>query len=452
MNPLRFAIVLLATVPAIGTAAVDDCKLLERNPIIRAFVPQRIVVKPRFVFGTLKDVLGFPEVPPGLTIQPVGPDGALQIDSTIDSTEKLRERFSDPTRYESVEEDVYIEAHGHGRVEPNDQFFASPATRWWLDAIHAPEAWTRGSGDIGIVVAVVDSGIQADHCDLDGNVFVVRHPFHLVVSGRRIDCQREDDGFDAVEDDCKAEPRTEHGTEVAGIIGARGDNGLGTTGVNWDVTLLPVTLLDEKGSCATRAVRALEFVRMVNLWRRPRVRVVNLSWGAGRRSRRLEKELMLLAADNIVIVASAGNDGKNNDCYPVFPASYRSIPTLISVAATGPDRALLSNSDFGEASVDIAAPGLNIVTTSVSEPFDNQFSKTSAAAPFVSGGVALIASQCPDLSAIELRDMILRNADDVPQLDHRVNGGHFLNLERASDACEAWKRRTAASQPSSSSP
>lgn len=147
-----------------------------------------------------------------------------------------------------------------------------------------------------------------------------------------------------------------------------------------------------------------------------------------------------MADNDIVIVASAGNIGQDTDKFPMYPASYTSIPTLIAVTSTTKHRFMLQDSNYGRTSVHIAAPGQDIETTALRPDFFT-FSETSAAAPFVTGAVALLASQCSKMSGAQLRDLILNHSDTLIRLRFRrhVSLGRYLNLEKASRACEEWK-------------
>jgi serine protease len=324
----------------------------------------------------------------------------------------------------------------HGRVVPEDpEFSHSPSQLWGLHAIAAPNAWLHGQGSRAIVVAVVDSGIDEAHEDLAENLWRAKRDFRVSVGGRTVECRANDFGFDTIDGDCRPQDRREHGTNVSGIIGARGDNALGTVGVNWKVSLLPVSFLDgtSVGSEA-RAALALQFVRRVKEAGVADVRVVNLSWGSHEHSAAVEEELLALAKLGIVIVASAGNEGRDTDDAPVYPAGYARVPTMIRVAATRADGALAHSSNHGRHSVDIAAPGIGIRTTDPGNSYDSPFG-TSMAAALVSGGVALLASQCPGLTALELKKLILDAADRREAFLPFVAEGRFLNLRTASDAC-----------------
>jgi len=445
---------LLAAVCALTSTAgaQDDCKVGSRKTILLAKVPHRIIVQPLFIFGTQKGWIGSDRYERIWTETPLGPGGAIQIDSKRLTSTDLHDLFSKLSPLARIEEDPYILAHGHGRERllPNDGIFHNKIDlQWWFDRIHAPESWMHGQGDRSVVAAVVDSGIMADHSDLQGNVFVTACEFNVEVNGQSVTCRTGDLGYNAIVGNCSSKALSDHGTQVAGIIGAVGNNGEGgIAGVNWAVTMLSVTSLDEgNGGCVSRAIKALEFVRVVNALKQPRVRVVNLSWGTDTHSDNLERELQRLADDDIVIVASAGNAARNIDRFPVYPASYTSIPTLIAVSSTTRRRFKLADSNYGRTSVHIAAPGQDVRTTGFTRPFPS-FSHTSAATPFVAGAIALLASQCPDMSGKQLHDLVLDHSDRLQRLRfrRRVSRGRYLNLEKASKACAVWKHNRNTSQ------
>lgn len=430
---------LLAT-PAV---AQEDCQGLVKTPVMQQFIANRVIVKPTFYPDPSIELLG-DLVPEKFVVEPIGITGTYRIDSPILTTQELSEKFT-RLGVDYVTKDYYIQAHtAHDNPNgvPNDQDYEDSTLRGALEIIHAPEAWTISHGDRRIIAAILDSGVNPVHDDLKENLFFEGADFQVTIEQQLVTCKEKDFGFDAISGDCQPEHRSDHGTQVAGIIGAVGDNGKGFVGVNWEVTLLPVAVLDKgNGGCASRAARGLAFIRLLNAARDtlrvPRVRVVNLSWGSTDRPKNLEEAVKDLIDDNVVVVASAGNATSNNDKSPVFPASFDSV---IAVAAT--DRSgkiLLGDSNHGMVSVHIAAPGDNVHTTIPDSPFFDTFSRTSAAAPFVTGAVALLASKCPEMTAKELRDVILQSADPIEELKPFVQEGRFLNVKNALDDCVTWQ-------------
>jgi subtilisin family serine protease len=418
-------------VPAVARAQDRDGSL-----------PGRIIVKPHnaqaFRVAGRSGLGSFIDAP--VKVEELGDGGTFVIESATASAQTLSSAFTSADGvFEYVQEDSLLSSHAS--VLPEDpEFLSSPKQLWGLYAVSVPKAWFRGQGDNAIVAAVLDSGIDERHEDLVENLWHAPKSFRVTVAGKTIQCSAGDFGYDAIDDDCRPQEREQHGTNVSGIIGARGDNEIGTVGVSWRVSLLPVAFLDETHSgSVSHAAKALEFVRRVKEAKLADVRVLNLSWGAHSASPVIEEELIRLAQLGVVIVTSAGNEAGDNDSNPIYPAGYESVSTLISVASTRSDGNLARSSNHGKRSVDIAAPGVGIRTTDPGDSYDSPFG-TSMAAAMVTGAVALLASQCPGLSGLELKELILSSADRRPELEPYVSGGRFLNVRAASDACASRLR------------
>lgn len=241
-----------------------------------------------------------------------------------------------------------------------------------------------------------------------------------------------------------------HGTHVSGILGATGNNNLGVTGVSWEVSLLPLRFLgaDNKGA-TSNAIRAINYATMMReryqeTLENPalvdgsagaNIRVTNNSWGGSTSgSAALRDAIAAQGEADILFVAAAGNgnafrQGNDNDQLPFFPANTE-LGNVISVAAVDEFDQLAPFSNYGVRTVDLAAPGLGILSTVPGGQFrlDNG---TSMAAPFVSGVAALIASIAPDATALEIRDAILKSVDLIPALNNRVATGGRLNAFNA---------------------
>jgi subtilisin family serine protease len=432
ISVLFFTLVTAATLDA-----QEDCRGLSLDLVRLGFVPNRIIIKP-WNANTFRSLIAddhgsFTTKP--LVFREIATTGAFTVDSPSATTAELLDIFGRrKDLFQYVEKDAAFA--GHKAVEPNDEEFKPPpAFMWGLRAIHAPEAWEYGQGSDTIVAAVVDSGIHRAHDDLVDNVFTVAPAgLQLTVSGVTVRCRAGDFGYDAIKGNCLPNERNVHGTQVSGVLGARGNNKKGVVGVNWVVTILPVAFLDENNvGCASRAAKGLEFIHRAKS-AGTNVRVANLSWGGHQYSRLVEDELVKLAAADIVVVASAGNEGASIDQCPMYPAGYSNVSTLIAVAATDDTGAIAGLSNHSNTSVHIAAPGIRIRTTDP-DLFVDDASGTSMAAPFVSGAVALIASQCASLTAIELKELILTSADQKSGLADHVVDGRFLNLYKAAKAC-----------------
>ncbi len=430
-------------VPIAATAA-NDCKDLGAGGLRPDSVPGRLVVKPRdearfqqLLAGGLSQIEG-----EKLAIRKIGTTGYYTIDSRSKQTPEI---FSPFFRQSGSFETIQADPAVVGLVLPLEAEFRD-GNMWGLEAIHAPEAWDFGTGSSVVVVAVIDSGIDRNHVDLKRNTWNIQTPFVLTGTNFVANCRQNDFGFDAIDGSCTPVVRSQHGTVVSGIIGADGkNNGKFVVGVNWTVTLLPVTLLDENSiGCASRAAAALEFVSLVKQKGLAPVRVVNLSWGMLGPSQAVKDQLDALAREDVVIVAAAGNQivppVGNQGCTArktLFPAAYKTVPTLISVGATNEagDRSPISNCD--NTVIDIGAPGEHIRTTIPNNQVTFAAGGTSLAAAFVTGAVALMASQCPQLNALALKNLILDSAPRRTNLAADFINGRILDLKAAAFACRA---------------
>lgn len=318
---------------------------------------------------------------------------------------------------------------------PNDPQFAQ---QWGLnntgqsggtpDAdIDAPEAWDITRGDNTLVVAVIDTGVDWTHPDLAANIWT--NPGE--VPGDGIDNDGNgfiDDvrGWDFANDDNNPMDDHGHGTHVAGIISAVGNNAVGVAGVNWHTKILPVKFMRANGygelSGAIAAVNYCTALRQrgVNL------RISNNSWGGDGFSLAMRDAINAHGAAGIIFVAAAGNDNSNNDTTPFYPATYDS-PNLISVLSTNNLDQRSGFSNYGAQTVHIGAPGENIYSTLRNGGYGNM-SGTSMASPMVAGAAALAFAASPrDTPWQTVRDAILNGGDPLPSLAGRTTTGRRLN-------------------------
>ncbi|MCL2576552.1 MAG: S8 family serine peptidase [Defluviitaleaceae bacterium] len=274
-------------------------------------------------------------------------------------------------------------------VIPNDPLFNQ---LWGMESIKAPSAWDIFiSENQDIVVGILDSGIEFSHPDLTPN---------LIHEGNPYDFPDE----------------TGHGTHVAGTIGAVGNNNIGVAGVCWRVGLANFKLGNDTFDLAT-AIRAINYAN-INC-----IPILNNSWGG--RNYSAAVEFAIQQYDGLFI-ASAGNDGTNNDVIPSYPNCYDS-ENIISVAASTPNNTLTSFSNFGVRNVDIAAPGINILSATLNGNY-SFLNGTSMSAPHVSGAAALLKAYMPGLTTLEIKDIILSSAQRHPNLDGRILTGGILDV------------------------
>jgi subtilisin family serine protease len=286
--------------------------------------------------------------------------------------------------------------------------------------IDAPEAWDISTGSSSVVVASIDSGVDYNHEDLAGNMWT--NPGEIPNNGVDDDNNGFVDdihGWDFRNDDNDPMDDNGHGTHTSGTIGAVGDNGIGVAGVCWDVKIMALKFLSRTGSGTNAdAVKCIEYATMMG------ADLTNNSWGGGGFS----FSLLLAIWRSPLFIAAAGNNGTNNDLTPFYPASHR-LPNIISVAATNHNDMRAGFSNYGLFSVDLAAPGVNILSTIPSNSYGYK-DGTSMAAPHVAGVAALIKS-ASSLSDSEIKDVILGSVDKLPSLRFRVRTGGRLNAEQA---------------------
>ena len=337
-------------------------------------------------------------------------------------------RFKNHPAVEFIEPDYVVRAD----AVPNDPLFP---LQWSLRNtgqqggivgadIDAVGAWDQVTGSSQVIVAIIDSGVDWHHPDLAANIFT--NPGEIPAN------EIDDDGNGYIDDvhgfdfyNYDGDPMDEngHGTHVAGIIGAVGNNGLGITGVAWRVQILPAKFLGADGSGATSsAIAAIEYAVDMGAV------VLNNSWGGGPPSEALRAAILAANDAGALFVAAAGNDGANNDEYPHYPSSFH-VPNMISVASSGRTDARSEFSNYGPVSVDLAAPGSLILST-LPDGQTAVESGTSMAAPHVSGALALLKSRYPTMPAATMKAVILSSTDRIPALEGLIATGGRLNVLR----------------------
>ncbi|MFZ1702180.1 MAG: S8 family serine peptidase [Pyrinomonadaceae bacterium] len=286
-----------------------------------------------------------------------------------------------------------------------------------LDAL---EAWATTKGSDEVVVAVLDSGVDYTHEDLVGNMWV-RPESVPAYSDDELGDFNDLNGYNGTDNIADPMDDNGHGTHCAGIIGAEGNNGVGVSGINWKVKIMPLKFLGRGGTGTTNdAIEAINYAidrkkKGVN------VRIISASFGSTSKSKALEDTIRAAGEAGILFVAAAGNNGSDNDRSPHFPSNY-DLPNVISVAALDRTDNLASFSNYGVESVDVAAPGKDIVSTWLNDDY-REASGTSMATPYVSGIAALIVANEPNISMKKLRERILGSVDKLDQLDGRVSSG-----------------------------
>lgn len=316
------------------------------------------------------------------------------------------------------------------------QSFGFPAGTPGAD-IGAFQAWELSTGSTDHVVGVVDTGVDYTHPDLQSNVWSAPAAFAVSVADSTITCPAGSHGFNAITLTCDPMDDNKHGTHVSGTIGAAGNNSLGVVGVNWTAQIMGIKFLDASGGgYISDAVNAIEFAIQTKnaLGAAADVRVLSNSWGGSGFSQALLDQINRAGQNGMLFVAAAGNNGYDNDRSPFYPASY-SAANLIAVAATDNNDALASFSNYGASSVQLGAPGVNVLSTVLSGQY-GYLSGTSMATPHVSGAAALLLSRCA-LGTAALKASLTERVDLVPALSGTTVSGGRLNVNQSLRDCMA---------------
>lgn len=305
---------------------------------------------------------------------------------------------------------------------PNDSQYSA---LYGMAKISAPSAWDITTGSSSVVVAVVDTGIDYTHPDLADNI---------ATNGGEIPNNGVDDdrngyvddyyGWDFNGSDNNPIDDHFHGTHCAGTIGAKGNNGQGVVGVNWTVKLLPIKVLSASGSGTLASVASGMAYAVLR-----GAKIMSMSLGTNSYSATLENAIINAKNSGVLVVAAAGNDGTDADSYPTYPAASAQ-DNVISVAASDSTDTLAYFSNWGAVSVDLAAPGYSILSTTLSGSY-GYASGTSMATPHVAGIVAMIKAVNPSLSYSQIKSILLGTVDPVSSMSGKMVSGGRANVYKA---------------------
>ncbi len=328
------------------------------------------------------------------------------------------------------------------------------SAQWGLTNTKAQQAWNIQRGNKNVIVAVVDTGIDYNHEDLKGNLWHNTKE----IPGNGIDDDHNgyvDDviGWDFADKDAlpfdkmtdmRIDGNPGHGTHCSGVVGAVGNNALGTSGVAPNITVMGLRFITDKGEGTTA-----DGVLAINYAVANGAKVISNSWG-GEKDSEDDTELKAAiknAGDHDVLMIFAAGNGRNgvgydNDTDPKYmvPASY-DFPNIISVAAIDVNNALGSFSNWGKTSVDLAAPGVKIMSTVPGNMYEDsimifgiplaEWSGTSMATPHVAGAAGLLRSQFPNETALQIKDRMMRTVTPLAALSGKMVTGGALNVEAA---------------------
>jgi RHS repeat-associated protein len=280
--------------------------------------------------------------------------------------------------------------------------------------IKAGAAWDKTTGSAATVIAVIDSGIDFTHPDLKNNQWTNPKP----------STNNDLHGWDFTNNSAEIKDEQGHGTAVAGIIAAEGNNAVGISGVMWRASLMSLRVLDNTGTGdVANAVQAIDYAVTHG------AQVINLSWGTSGESAVLKDAIERALKRNVVVVCSAGNNGKDLDANPYYPASF-GIKDLITVAGTDNFDQPASWSNYGARTVTVAAPGTDILTTQINNSY-RTVTGTSAAAPVVAGIAGLLKTSRPGANAAQVARAISDSARKIASLSGKVSSGGVVSAADA---------------------
>lgn len=319
---------------------------------------------------------------------------------------------------------------------PNDPYFGE---QWALHNsgqeggksnadLSAVRAWSKTTGSNKVVIAVLDTGVDYTHKDLAPNMWF--RPDNVPqYKDDDLGIVNDSRGFNAADNVNDPMDENGHGTHCAGIIGAKGNNEEGISGINWQVEIMPLKFLGRGGFGTTKdAIEAINYA--VDRKRNGvNIRIISASWGSTQYSKALEDAIRAAGEAGILFVAAAGNSSTDNDRSPHYPSNY-DLPNVISVAAVDRTDNLANFSNYGAKTVHVAAPGREIISTWLNDDYRDA-SGTSMATPYVSGTAALILAVEPNLSVTKLKERLIDSVDKIPSLDGKVVSGGRINAAKA---------------------
>lgn len=303
-------------------------------------------------------------------------------------------------------------------VAPNDPKIAH---QYAHTRISSEAAWNISTGSHGVTIAIVDTGVNYNHPDLQGNIRVNGGE----TAGNGIDDDVNgyvDDlfGYDFAALDGDPVDEHGHGTHCAGIVGATGNNATGISGINWSVGILPVRVLDASGSGTNADVAAgIRYATTRG------ASVISLSLGGNDESVTIDDAIAAARSADILVAVAAGNDSDNNDVRPTYPANSM-WDNVIAVAATSSSDHLASFSNYGPRTVDIAAPGESILSTWLGSSYE-YLDGTSMATPLVAGLAGLMKAVNPSLTYYDLKGILMGTVDQLSSLRGRVLSNGRIN-------------------------
>lgn len=346
--------------------------------------------------------------------------------------------------------DLELGSASETRMEVPDEpsaLFNDPAVKqaWGLKKSDAARAWSVSKGNRKVIVAVIDTGIDEAHEDLKNNIWNNPGETGLDAKGRDKASNGVDDddngfiddvhGWNFVSNNNSLIDNHGHGTHIAGIIGAEADNKKGIIGISPEVSLMILKYYDPNVNGTDNlknTIRAMQYAVKMG------AHIINYSGGGTEFSHEEQDAVLMAEKKGILFVAAAGNEKSNSDQFHYYPADYK-LKNIISVTAIDPTTEVLPSSNYGVETVDIAAPGYNILSSLPKNSY-GLMTGTSQATAFVTGAAVLIIAH-KDLynQAEEVKKYILATGESSSSLSNKTKTSRQLNLFKALTILEGQK-------------
>lgn len=310
------------------------------------------------------------------------------------------------------------------------------AQAWGLKKADAARAWSVTKGSKSVIVAVIDTGADANHENLSGNLWNNPGESGKDSKGRDKATNGVDDdgngfvddihGWNFVSNNPNLQDNHGHGTHIAGIIGAKAVNGKGYRGISQDVSLMILKYYDPKVAGTDNLKNTVASIKYAV---KMGANIINYSGGGTEFSQEEHDAIVEAEKKGILFVAAAGNERSNSDQFRYYPADY-GLSNIISVTAIDPSTEVLSSSNYGTETVDIAAPGQDILSLLPGSSY-GKMTGTSQATAFVSGAAALVMARREAYKAVDVKKYILSTGDAMASLSSKTRTSRQLNLYKA---------------------
>ncbi len=424
-----FILIAVTVIPALQAASI-----MESTPGPSRYRPDRILIQPKP--GRHGPALASLHSRHGATVWRTFASldhlQVIQLPAGVPVAEALA-LYESSGDVEFAEPDYWVQAS----LEPNDPEYIRQAL-WGLNNvgqnggvpdidIDAPEGWGLRNSASNIIVAVIDSGVEYQHADLSANMWVNAGALSAIVADEDQNGFATDVyGINAINRSGDPADDYGHGTLLAGIIGAVGNNHLGVVGVAWQVRIMACKFLDNQGhGSISDAIACMDYARQNG------AQIINASWNNSDYSQSLRSAILRLRQDGIILVASAGNGGQDSDTHPSYPCGYE-VDNIVTVTAIDRNGFLPPTANYGATSVDLAAPGADIYSTWHGPgTIYASASGTSMAAAYVTGSFAVVKAHFPHEDYRQLINRVMSATKPLPAMQGKCLTGGMASLKNA---------------------